>query len=156
MSRSAQEFQNEGRRRKGRPDGRFPGVYGMRVLIDSHALIWYVDQDKLLSIASHAAISDPANDLLLSAGSIWEIGIKVGLGKLLLTQPFKVWMNQAISDLHVTVLPLTVEYVDVQSNLPKHHGDPFDRLMVAQAIVEQVSIISADVNLDAYGITRIW
>ena len=128
----------------------------MRVLIDSHALIWYVDQDKLLSIASHAAISDPANDLLLSAGSIWEIGIKVGLGKLLLTQPFKVWMNQAISDLHVTVLPLTVEYVDVQSNLPKHHGDPFDRLIVAQAIVEQVSIISADVNLDAYGITRIW
>lgn len=49
----------------------------MRVLIDSHALIWYVDQDKLLSIASHAAISDPANDLLLSAGSIWEIGIKI-------------------------------------------------------------------------------
>ena len=128
----------------------------MRVLIDSHALIWYVDQDKLLSIASHAAISDPANDLLLSAGSILEIGIKIGLGKLLLTQPFKVWMNQAISDLHVTVLPLTVEYVDVQSNLPKHHGDPFDRLIVAQAIVEQVSIISADVNLDAYGITRIW
>ena len=128
----------------------------MRVLIDSHALIWYVDQDKLLSIASHAAISDPAKDLLLSAGSIWEIGIKIGLGKLLLTQPFKVWMNQAISDLHVTVLPLTVEYVDVQSNLPKHHGDPFDRLIVAQAIVEQVSIISADVNLDAYGITRIW
>lgn len=128
----------------------------MRVLIDSHALIWYVDQDKLLSIASHAAISDPANDLLLSAGSIWEIGIKVGLGKLLLTQPFKVWMNQAISDLHVTVLPLTVEYVDVQSNLPKRHGDPFDRLIAAQAIVEQVSIISADANLDAYGITRIW
>jgi PIN domain nuclease of toxin-antitoxin system len=98
----------------------------MRVIIDSHALIWYVDQDKLLSLASHAAISDPANDLLLSAGSIWEIGIKIGLGKLLLTRPFKRWMNQAISDLDVTVLPLSVEYVDVQSNLPKHHGDPFD------------------------------
>src|SRR5215217_8899684 len=102
------------------------------------------------------AISDPGNDLLLSAGSIWEIGIKIGLGKLLLTQPFKRWMNQAISDLDVTVLPLSVEYVDVQSNLPKHHGDPFDRLIVAQAIVEQVAIISADANLDAYGITRIW
>jgi PIN domain nuclease of toxin-antitoxin system len=128
----------------------------MRVLIDSHALIWYVDQDKLLSLASHAAISDPANDLLLSAGSIWEIGIKIGLGKLLLTQPFKRWMNQAISDLDVTVLPLSVEYVDVQSNLPKHHGDPFDRLIVAQAIVEQVSLVSADANLDAYGTARIW
>lgn len=65
-------------------------------------------------------------------------------------------MNQAISDLDVTVVPLTVEYVDVQSNLPRHHGDPFDRLIVAQAIVEQISIISADANLDAYGITRIW
>jgi PIN domain nuclease of toxin-antitoxin system len=128
----------------------------MRVLIDSHAIIWYVDQDNLLSLASHAAISDPANELLLSAGSIWEIGIKVGLGKIVLTQPFKLWMNQAISDLDVTVLPLSVDYVDVQSNLPKHHGDPFDRLIVAQAIVEQVSIISTDANLDAYGITRIW
>jgi len=77
----------------------------MRVLIDSHALIWYVDQDNLLSPASHAAISDPTNDLLLSAGSIWEIGIKVGLGKLILTEPFKPWMNQAISDLDVTVVP---------------------------------------------------
>ena len=128
----------------------------MRVLIDSHVLIWYVDQDNLLSPASHAAISDPTNDLLLSAGSIWEIGIKVGLGKIILTQPFKPWINQAISDLDVTVLPLNVEYVDVQSNLPRHHGDPFDRLIVAQAIVEQVSIISADANLDAYGIIRIW
>ena len=128
----------------------------MRILIDSHVLIWYVDQDNLLSPASHAAISDPTNDLLLSAGSIWEIGIKLGLGKIILTQPFKPWINQAISDLDVTVLPLSVEYVDVQSNLPKHHGDPFDRLIVAQAIVEQVSIISADANLDAYGIIRIW
>ncbi len=128
----------------------------MRVLIDSHTLIWYVDQDKLLSVTSHATISDPANTLLLSAGSIWEIGIKVGLGKILLTEPFTPWMNQAISDLNVTVLPLSVEYVDVQANLPKHHRDPFDRLLVAQAIVEQVSIISADANLDAYGITRIW
>jgi len=128
----------------------------MRILIDSHVLIWYVDQDNLLSPASHAAISDPTNDLLLSAGSIWEIGIKLGLGKIILTQPFKPWMNQAISDLDVTVLPLSVEYVDVQSNLPRHHGDPFDRLIVAQAIVEQVSIISADANLDAYGVIRIW
>ena len=128
----------------------------MRILIDSHVLIWYVDQDNLLSPASHAAISDPTNDLLLSAGSIWEIGIKLGLGKIILTQPFKPWINQAISDLDVTVLPLNVEYVDVQSNLPRHHGDPFDRLIVAQAVVEQVSIISADANLDPYGIIRIW
>ena len=128
----------------------------MRVLIDSHALIWYVDQDNLLSLASHAAISDPTNDLLLSAGSIWEIGIKVGLGKLVLSQPYKLWMTQAISDLGVRVLPVTVDYTDVQAGLPRHHGDPFDRMLIAQAIVEQVPIVSCDAAMDAYGITRVW
>jgi len=128
----------------------------MRFLVDSHVLIWYVDQDHLLSPASHVAITDPSNDLLLSAGSIWEIAIKVGLGKLLLSQPYRLWMTQAISDLAITVLPITLEQADVQASLPRHHGDPFDRLLVAQAIVEQISIISGDANMDAYGITRIW
>jgi PIN domain nuclease of toxin-antitoxin system len=65
-------------------------------------------------------------------------------------------MSQALSDLGITVLPITVEYADVQANLPKHHSDPFDRLMVAQAIVERVSIVSADARMDAYGVTRLW
>ena len=128
----------------------------MRLLIDSHALIWYVDQHQQLSPASHAAISDPSNDLLLSAGSIWEIAIKIGLGKLNLTQPYSLWMSQALSDLGITILPITVEYADAQARLPKHHSDPFDRLIVAQALVENVSVVSADARMDAYGITRLW
>ncbi|HEY0764051.1 MAG TPA: type II toxin-antitoxin system VapC family toxin [Pyrinomonadaceae bacterium] len=128
----------------------------MRLLIDSHALIWYVDQHQQLSPASHAAISDPANELLLSAGSIWEIAIKIGFGKLVLTQPYALWMSQVLIDLGITVLPITVEYADAQARLPKHHSDPFDRLIVAQAIVEKVSIVSADASMDAYGITRVW
>ena len=128
----------------------------MRLLIDSHALIWFVDQHQQLSTVSHAAMSDPSNELLLSAGSIWEIAIKVGLGKLVLTQPYLLWMSQALSDLGITVLPVTVEYADAQANLPKHHSDPFDRLIVAQAIIEKVSIVSADGRIDAYGITRLW
>lgn len=128
----------------------------MRLLIDSHALIWYVDQHQQLSSASLAAISDPANDLLLSAGSIREIAIKIGLGKLVLTQPYSLWMSQALNDLGITVLPITVEYADAQASLPKHHSDPFDRLIVAQAIVENISIVSADARMDAYGITRLW
>jgi len=128
----------------------------MRLLIDSHALIWFVDQHQQLSTVSHAAMSDPSNELLLSAGSIWEIAIKVGLGKLVLTQPYLLWMSQALSDLGITVLPVTVEYADAQANLPKHHSDPFDRLIVAQAIIEKVSIVSADGSIDAYGITRLW
>lgn len=128
----------------------------MRLLIDSHALIWYVDQHQQLSSVSHAAMSDPANELLLSAGSIWEIAIKIGLGKLVLTQPYLVWMSQALSDLGITLLPITVQYADAQASLPKHHSDPFDRLIVAQALVENVSIVSADARMDAYGITRLW
>ena len=73
----------------------------MRLLLDSQVLIWHVDQDHLLSPASHAAITDPSNDLLLSAGSIWEIGIKVGLGKLVLSQPCRLWLTKAMSDLGV-------------------------------------------------------
>ena len=65
-------------------------------------------------------------------------------------------MNQAINDLGLRVLPITVEYADVSATLPKHHRDPFDRLLVAQAIMEQVSIASVDANLDAFGVTRIW
>ncbi|HEY3138188.1 MAG TPA: type II toxin-antitoxin system VapC family toxin [Blastocatellia bacterium] len=128
----------------------------MRLLVDSHALIWYVDQDHLLSSVAHTAMTDPANHLLLSAGSIWEIAIKVTLGKLVLSQPYKLWMTQAMTDLGVTVLPVTVEYADVQASRPRHHGDPFDRLIVAQALVERVLILSGDANLDDYGIARVW
>ena len=84
----------------------------MRLLIDSHALIWYVDQHQQLSSASHAALSDRDNDLLLSAGSIWEIAIKIGLGKLVLTQSYSLWMSQALNDLGITVLPITIEYAN--------------------------------------------
>ena len=126
----------------------------MRLLIDSHALTWYVDQDQQLSSVSHAAISDPSNDLLLSAGSIWEIAIKIGLGKLVLTRPYLPWMSQALTDLGITVLPITIDYANAQASLPRHHTDPFDRLIVA--LVEGVSIVSADARMDAYGITRVW
>jgi PIN domain nuclease of toxin-antitoxin system len=128
----------------------------MRHLIDSRSLIWYVDQDHLLSPADHAAITDPANDLLLSAATIWEIAIKVGLKKLSLSMPYRPWMNKAMADLGLSVLPITVEYADVQAGLPQHHRAPFDRLLAAQTLVEKVLIISADPVFDQYGVTRIW
>ena len=81
-----------------------------------------MDQDQLLSPTAHAAISDPANDLLLSAASIREIAIKVGLNKLSLTLPFRQWIDQAMADLGVTVLPITAEYADLQSRLPSDRG----------------------------------
>jgi PIN domain nuclease of toxin-antitoxin system len=128
----------------------------MRLLLDTQALIWYVDQDHLLSRPAHAAITDPQNDLLVSAASIWEIAIKIGIGKLRLSLPFKPWITKAISDLGLSTLPITIDFADAQASLPLHHGDPFDRLIIAQSLVEAVSIVSNDVQFDAYGVTRVW
>ncbi|MGO9599593.1 MAG: type II toxin-antitoxin system VapC family toxin [Isosphaeraceae bacterium] len=105
----------------------------MRLLIDTHALIWYVDQDHLLSPASHAAISDPSSELLLSGVSIWEIAIKVSLKKLVLSLPYRAWIEKAIDDLRMTVLHITLDHADALLRLPFHHRDPFDRLIAAQA-----------------------
>ena len=128
----------------------------MRLLLDSHTLIWAVDDPLQLSPAATSALQDPANELLLSTASIWEIAIKVGLKKLTLTRPFKPWMNKAIGDLDLSILPITIDYVDRQAGLPDHHRDPFDRLLIAQALTEIVSIVSADRFFDTYGVSRLW
>jgi PIN domain nuclease of toxin-antitoxin system len=128
----------------------------MRLLRDTHVVIWWVDQDHLLSPDAHAAIVDPSNELLISAGTIWETSIKVGLGKLSLSLAFRQWMDQAIRDLRAAILPITVEFAEAQAGLPRHHGEPFDRLLLAQATVEQVPIMSNDAVFDAYGVKRLW
>ena len=128
----------------------------MRYLLDAHALIWFVDQDHLLSPNAHSIMSNSANDLLLSAATIWEIGIKVGLQKLPLSMPFKQWMNKAIADLGIVILPITVEYSDKQIGLLHHHRDPFDRILASQAIVEGIPLLSKDATFDKYGVIRIW
>jgi PIN domain nuclease of toxin-antitoxin system len=80
----------------------------------------------------------------------------VGLAKLSLALPYRQWMEQAIAALGLTVLPITVEYAEVQAGLPSHHKDPFDRLLIAQATVEGIPIVSVVAHLDPYGVTRIW
>jgi PIN domain nuclease of toxin-antitoxin system len=128
----------------------------VRLLIDTHTLIWTLDDPSKLSAAATTALSDPANDLLLSAATVWELAIKIGQGKLKLSLPYRQWMNKAIADLELTILPVTIDYAEKQITLPKHHKDPFDRLIVAQALVEGVQVVCADPAFDAYGITRIW
>ena len=128
----------------------------MKLLLDTHAVIWWVDHDELLSESAHEAIADPQNELFISAASIWEISIKVGIGKLKLSLPYREWMNTAVADLRASILPISVESCDVQSSLPLHHGDPFDRLIVAQSSVEQVAIVSSDEMFDRYGVHRLW
>ncbi len=102
------------------------------------------------------AIGNPANELLVSAATLWEIAIKFSLGKLPLALPYRQWMETVIADLGLVLLPITLDHAERQARLPWHHRDPFDRLLVAQAQVEGVPLVSADANLDAYGITRVW
>lgn len=128
----------------------------MRLLLDSHTLIWAVDDPPKLSLPAVAALQDPANELLLSAATIWEISIKVGLGRLTLNSTYRSWMNAAIAALGLSILPVTVEYAEAQSQLPPHHGDPFDRLLAAQALVEKMPLVSCDLIFDQYSVTRIW
>jgi PIN domain nuclease of toxin-antitoxin system len=128
----------------------------MRLLVDSHAMLWFVQANANLSAAASAALADPSNELLFSAGSIWEIAIKVGLGKLTLAKPFPVFMCHAISSNNLVVLPIELAHMTALIGLPLHHRDPFDRLLVAQAIVEQTSIVSVDSAFDAYPVTRLW
>ncbi len=128
----------------------------MRLLIDTHILIWAMDDPTKLSMAATTALSDPANDLLLSAATIWELAIKIGQGKWKLSLPYRQWMDQAVADLDLTILPVTIEYAQKQISLPNHHKDPFDRLIIAQGLVEGVHVACADPVFDHYGITRLW
>ena len=128
----------------------------MKLLVDAHTLIWAVDDPSKLGPQAVTVLQDPANDLLLSAATIWEIAIKVGLKKLSLSMPYKQWVAKAMADLGMTVLPITAEYADVQAGLPNHHRDPFDRMLVAQSQVENIHVVSADPVFDQYGINRLW
>jgi PIN domain nuclease of toxin-antitoxin system len=128
----------------------------VRLLLDAHAVIWAVDDPSRLSLPAATALRDSTSEVLIGAGTIWELAIKTGLGKLALSLPYRPWMSQAIADLGALILPITVEYADVQAALPHHHRDPFDRLLIAQAQVEQVSVVSADPAFDLYGVRRLW
>ena len=128
----------------------------MRLLIDTHTVIWAQNDPGKLGPEAFMVLQDPANQLLLSAGTIWELSIKCGLGKLTLTMPFRPWVDKAIEDLGLLVLPIKVGHAEIQGTLPWHHRDPFDRLLTAQSLVEEVPLISADLIFDRYGIPRIW
>jgi PIN domain nuclease of toxin-antitoxin system len=92
----------------------------VRVLLDSHTLIWAVDNPSKLSTLAAATLQDPANELVVSTGTVWEVAIKVGLGKLTLSMPFRDWMTQALGGLGTSLLQITVDHADTHAGLPLH------------------------------------
>ena len=128
----------------------------MRLLLDTQAFLWFILDDDRLSNSARNLIEDGQNTVLLSPVSHWEIAIKASIHKLTLGEPFHLLIPREIQRNAVTILPITVEDSAQVVLLPFHHRDPFDRMLIAQAIVQQVPVVSADSVFDAYPVTRIW
>ncbi|HLP90405.1 MAG TPA: type II toxin-antitoxin system VapC family toxin [Nostocaceae cyanobacterium] len=125
-------------------------------LIDTHTFIWYITDNSRLSSQVLDLINDENNQIFLSIASIWEMGIKHGLGKLTFTMPFEMFLTQQLSINDFSVLDIKISHIITVSQLPLYHRDPFDRMLIAQAVVENITVISADTVFDAYPVQRLW
>ncbi|CAN5636735.1 type II toxin-antitoxin system VapC family toxin [soil metagenome] len=123
----------------------------MLLLLDTHILIWFLEGNKLLSKSRRQIISNPQNDVFVSIASLWETAIKISVGKLTLKQPLADVVKQIVVQ-DIEILPIMPEHTLQVSTLPFHHRDPFDRLIIAQAQIENLMIISDDSNFGSYGI----
>jgi PIN domain nuclease of toxin-antitoxin system len=128
----------------------------MRLLLDTHAFLWFILNDPHLSTTARILISDPANDVEVSPASYWEIAIKLSTKKYSLSQPYRPFLEGQIRSNRFRILPIEIRHTEVLIGLPFHHRDPFDRLVIAQALAEGVPVVSADAAFDNYGVTRLW
>jgi PIN domain nuclease of toxin-antitoxin system len=122
----------------------------VKALLDTHTFLWAVNNDARLSIEIQELLENPEHELLLSLASLWEISIKLKLGKLLLPVPFDVLARDKVLDFGLKLLPIEIRHFSLISSLELLHRDPFDRLLVAQAIVEGIPIISLDPMMRLY------
>ena len=128
----------------------------MKSLLDTHTLLWFYLDDPRLSARAMALILDPANVKIVSPASYWEVAIKVNIGKYALEVPYDEFIQEAIHDNGFEILPIEPRHTSAVVALPRHHNDPFDRLLIAQAMVENISILSVDAVLDQYAVQRLW
>ena len=128
----------------------------MKILLDTHTFIWFVTDSSRLSTTAKALIEDEYNEKLLSIASIWEMGIKHSIGKLTFELPFMTFIESQLQQNSMEILNIRIEHLDVVANLPLHHRDPFDRLIISQAIVEQLPIVGVDKAFDSYAVRRLW
>jgi len=127
----------------------------MRLLLETHTFLWFIDDNPQLSKRGKALLEDD-NALLLSIASLWEIAIKVSLGRLTLPTPYEAFITQQLTVNSIDILPISIFHLAAVSTLPVHHRDPFDRLLIAQAMVERLTIVSVDAAFDAYPVQRLW
>lgn len=128
----------------------------MRALLDTHAFLWFVTGNQALGPAADRFIRGEANELLLSIASVWEMAIKAGLGRLEFAMPVDRFVSRQLHLNGIALLPVALDHAARVASLPHHHRDPFDRMLVSQAQMEEMPIISADAELDRYGVNRVW
>jgi PIN domain nuclease of toxin-antitoxin system len=125
------------------------------ILLDTHSLLWWLDNDDRLSRRALEAIQNPITQVLVSVGSLWEIAIKQQLGKLKASNLVNNFQKE-LDDAGFVELPISGVHAIRAAVLPINHRDPFDRLLIAQAEIENVPIVSRDSQFDAYGVHRVW
>jgi PIN domain nuclease of toxin-antitoxin system len=128
----------------------------MRLLLDSHALVWWLAGDETLPQAARAAIADPSNEVFVSAVSAWQIATKHRVGQMPQAGFLTGEATAIITEQGFTELPLTIRDAQVAGSLPALHPDPFIRALVAQAIVSELVVVSNEAAFDTYGVTRLW
>ena len=128
----------------------------MRLLLDTHAFLWFVLGDLRLSEAARAEIERPDNQKFLSIVSVWEMAIKSSMDKMVFHHPLPILISEQLERNGIDLLPIDLTHALAVENLPFHHKDPFDRLLIAQSLVESLPIISIDAVMDAYGVDRFW
>ncbi len=128
----------------------------MKLLLDTHTFLWFIAGSQSLSPAARRSIEDPLNEKWVSIASIWEIAIKHSIGKLSLAAPFHLLFPQQLTANGFDLLPVEIDHLNVVISLPFHHRDPFDRLLIAQTLALNFSIVSIDGKFDAYGVQRLW
>src|SRR5438874_496365 len=128
----------------------------MRLLLDTHTFLWLVEGNPNLSAVAKAALADPANDLFLSAASVWEMAIKIGNKKLSLSDSLDVYVAKWTAAYQLGSLPVQFDHGYTVTNLPAHHKDPFDRLLIAQAVHEGMSVVTSDAKFTPYGVPIVW
>jgi PIN domain nuclease of toxin-antitoxin system len=128
----------------------------MTILLDTHAFLWFVLGDPKLSDRVKSMIIDPGNRKLVSPVTPWEVAIKVSRGQYSLTNNHRVFFEMAMTINGFEELPISVRHTEIVQSLPFHHKDPFDRLLIAQAMGERIPIVSRDPLFDTYGVSRKW
>ena len=128
----------------------------MNLLLDTHALLWFLNDDPQLPPTANAVIEDPANRKLVSVAICWEIAIKVGLKRLDLGEPATTFLPRELAANGFDLMGIELTHATFVETLPPHHKDPFDRMLIAQALIEKLPVVGIDAIFDQYGVTRLW